>query len=50
MLAEFYLAAIFQHVWKKVSIYVVHIPKKCIKSMHFYACPSSPLKIPDRVF
>ena len=23
---------------------------ECIKSMHFYLCPSSPLKIPDTIF
>ena len=32
------------------KIYGVHIPRKCIESMHFYSCPSPPLKTPGRVF
>ena len=35
---------------KKFSIYGVHIPRKCIESMHFYSCPSPPLKTPGRIF
>ena len=35
---------------KKFSIYDVQILGKCIESMHFYSCPSSPLKAPDRIF
>ena len=35
---------------KNFSIYGVHIPRKCIESMHFYSCPSPPLKTPGRIF
>ena len=35
---------------KKFSIYGDHIPRKYIESMHFYACPSPPLKAPGRFF
>ena len=35
---------------KKFSIYGVHIPRKCIESMHFHSCPSSPPKTPRRDF
>ena len=35
---------------KKFSIYGVHIPRKCIESMHFHSCPSSSLKSPGRIF
>ena len=35
---------------KNVSIYGVHIPRKCIKSMHIYSCPSPPLNTPGRTF
>ena len=32
------------------SIYSVHIPRKCIESVHFYWCPSPPFKTPGRIF
>ena len=32
------------------SIHGVHIPSKCIESIYFYSCPSSPLKTPGRIF
>ena len=32
------------------SIYDIHIPRKCIESMHFYSCLSPPLKPPGRFF
>ena len=35
---------------KHFSIYGVHIPRKCIESVHFYSCPSPPLKTPGRIF
>ena len=35
---------------KFFSIYSVDIPRKCIESMHFYSCPSSPLKTSGRIF
>ena len=35
---------------KYFSIYGVHISRKCIEPMHFYSCPSSPLKTPGRTF
>ena len=35
---------------KNFSIYGDHIPRKYIESMHFYACPSPPLKAPGRFF
>ena len=35
---------------KKFSIYDVHILRKCIESIHFYSCPSFPLKTPGRIF
>ena len=35
---------------KNFSIYGVHIPRKCIGSMHFYSCPSRPLKTPGTIF
>ena len=35
---------------KFFSIYGVHIPRKCIESLHFYSCPSSTLKTPARIF
>ena len=50
MLVEFFLTCIFQHVWEKCFNLCVHIPRKCIESLHFYSCPSSPLKIPVRIF
>ena len=50
MLVKFSLTCIFQHVWEKLLIYGVHIPRKCIESMHFYSCPSPPLKPPVRIF
>ena len=31
------------------KIYGVHIPRKCIESIHFYSCSSSPLKTPGRI-
>ena len=31
-------------------IYGVHIPRKCIESMHFYLCPIPPLKTRGRIF
>ena len=34
---------------KIFSIYGVHIPRKCIESMHFYLCLSPPLKTPGRI-
>ena len=36
MFVEFFLTCIFHHVWEKFSIYGVHIPRKCIESMHFF--------------
>ena len=50
MLAELSLTCIFQHVWENFSIYGVHIPRKCVESIHFYSCPSLPLKTPGRIF
>ena len=35
---------------KNVSIDGVHIPRKCNESMHFYSCPTPPLKTPGRIF
>ena len=35
---------------KKFSIYGVHIPRKCIESMHFHSCPSPPFKTPGGMF
>ena len=49
MLVQFSLTCIFYHVWEKFSIYGVHI-RKWIESMHFYSCPSSPLKTPGTIF
>ena len=40
----------FTTCWKKFSIYGVHIPKRCIKSMNLYWCPNSPLKTPSTIF
>ena len=34
---------------KNFHIYVVHIPRKCIDSRHFYSCPS-PLKFHPKFF
>ena len=50
MLVKFSLTCIFQHVWEKLLIYGVHIPRKCIESMHFYSGPTPPLKNPGRMF
>ena len=36
-------------VWKFFPFFGVHI-RKCIESMHFYSCLSSPLKTPGTVF
>ena len=33
---------------KKISVYGAHIPRKLIESIHFYLCPSPPLKNPGR--
>ena len=35
---------------KHFPIYDVHIPRKCIESVHLYSCPSPPLKTPGRIF
>ena len=35
---------------KVSSIYGVHVPRECIKSMYIYWCPSPPLKTPGRIF
>ena len=35
---------------ENVSIYGIHIPRKCIESMHFYSCPSPLLKTRGRSF
>ena len=35
---------------KSYPIYGVHIPRKCIESMHFYSYPSPSLKTPGRIF
>ena len=35
---------------KHFSIYGVHIPNKCIESMHYYSYSSPPLKTPCRMF
>ena len=32
------------------SIYGIHIPRKCIESMHFYSCFNPPLKTSGRIF
>ena len=29
------------------SIYIVHIPRKCIESIHLYSCPHSPTESYD---
>ena len=50
MLVEFSLTCIFQHVGKNVSIYGVHIPTKCIESIHLYSCLSPPLKTASKIF
>ena len=34
---------------KKILIYGVRIPSKCIQSMHFYLCSSPPLKTQGRI-
>ena len=31
------------------SIYDIHIPRKCIESMHFYSCLSPLVKTPGRI-
>ena len=50
MLVESFLTCIFHHVWKMFLTYGVHIPRKCIESMHFYSCLSPPLKTWGRIF
>ena len=50
MLVEFSLTCIFQHVQENFSIYSIHIPRKCIESMHFHSCHSPPLKTLGRIF
>ena len=30
------------HVREKIFNLWFHIPRKCVESMHFYSCPSSP--------
>ena len=51
MLVQFSLTCIFQHVvGKNVSIYGVHIPTKCIESIHLYSCLSPPLKTASKIF
>ena len=56
----FYLSleCLFNFLWfvystmcgKIFSINGVHIHRKFIESMHFYSCPSPPLKTPGRIF
>ena len=47
MLVEFSLTCTFHHVWEKMfSLWCW----KCIETMHFYSCPSPPLKTPGRIF
>ena len=50
MLVEFSLTCMLQHVRKNVSIYRVHIPTKCIESIHLYSCLSPPLKTAGKIF
>ena len=50
MLVEFSLACICTTCGKNFSIYGVHIPRKCIKSMHINSCPSPSPKTPGRSF
>ena len=50
MLVEFSLACISTTCGKNFSIYGVHIPRKCIKSMHINSCPSPSPKTPGRSF
>ena len=50
MLVEFSLTMYVPPcVWKFFPFFGVHI-RKCIESMHFYSCLSSPLKTPGTVF
>ena len=35
---------------KNLSIYGIHITRKCIESMYFYSCPYSSLETPRIIF
>ena len=51
MLVEFSDLYIPSCVEKKIFNLLYGVPiKKCIESMHFYSCPSSPLKTPGTIF
>ena len=52
MLVEFCLTCMLvsPYAGKIFQFYVVHIPIKCIESMEFYSCASSPVKTPGRIF
>ena len=42
---------VYSTIYGKIfSIYGVHIPRKCIESMHFYSCPSPHSKLQVEVF
>ena len=46
-----FLWLVYSTMCRKIfSIYGIHILRKCIESMHFYSCPSPPLKIPGSFF
>ena len=49
ILIEFSLTCQLHHVWGKSAVYGIHIPRKCIDSMHFYSFPTL-LKTPGRIF
>ena len=38
------------YVEKIFTFYGIHIPTKCIESIHFYSCPSSWLKTLGKIF
>ena len=51
MLVDFSLIFVYSTICRKrFSVYDVQIPRKCTESMHFYLCPTSPLKTPGKMF
>ena len=48
-LLNFLWLVCFTMCGKKLSIYGIQIPRKCIESIHFYSCPNPPLKTPGRI-
>ena len=50
MLVEFSLIVYSTMCGENFSICGVHIPRKCIESIHIYSCPSPPLKTSGGIF